>query len=78
MCVLSGDIVRFCEFKMLKLVPSRLYNHSNGLGRIMTSYFSGKSEVSLVMVIYRNAEVYPIYEQIMSSGMQANGMNLVS
>ena len=74
---MSTEDSRFCELKMLKLVPSRPYNHSNGLGRIMTSYFSGKSEVSLVMVIYRNLK-FSLYNSRLCSTMQTNGMNLIS
>jgi hypothetical protein len=55
---LGEGIVRFCEFKMFKLGPSCVNNHSNGLGRIRTSYFSGKNEVSLVTMIFGKAEVY--------------------
>jgi len=49
-----------CGFHIekLKLGLSCVYNHSNGLGRIRTSYFAGKSEVSLVRVMFWNAEVY--------------------
>jgi hypothetical protein len=60
-------IVRFCELKMLKLGLSCVHNNSNGLGRMRTSYFEGKSEVSPVMVIFGNAEVYTSVDYVCCS-----------
>jgi hypothetical protein len=43
-------------------VGHRVCNHSNGLGRLRMSCFAGKTEVSLVTVIFGNPEVYwPVY-----------------
>jgi hypothetical protein len=66
------------ELKMFNLWgPSCVYNHSNGLGRIRTSYFAGNNEVSLVTVIFGDPDVYTTVDNVCCS-IQANGTNLIS
>lgn len=41
-------------------MPLCIYNRSNCLRRLKTTYFAGKFEVSLVMVIFGNPDMYAI------------------
>jgi hypothetical protein len=54
-----------------------VYKHINCLRRMGTSYFGGKSEVSLVTVIFGNSELYRTVDYSFC-GIQANGTNLIS
>lgn len=55
-------------------------NCSNGLGRIRTSYFAGKSEFLLVTMIFGKAEVYTTVDNVCCSiqPVEADGKNLIS
>lgn len=53
--MLKDDKGMFHELKVLNSEASCSY-HSNGLGRIGTVYFAGKSEISLVTVIVGNSK----------------------
>jgi hypothetical protein len=61
------------ELKMLKCI----YKHNNGLGVIRTSYFAGKSEALLIMVMYGNGAVYSTVDDVcFNQQVQAKGTNL--